>query len=364
MKILVNDLARQTESVRAEILSAVTAVVDSGWFVLGNSCAAFEQQFAAYCGAQHCVGLANGTDALELALRALGIGAGKRVAIVANAGFYSATALLSIGAIPVFVDVDADTHLLNLDQLRNLARSGKIDAAIVTHLFGLMADMAAIRRIADEAGIPVIEDCAQSHGAQRGGRRAGSIGHAAAFSFYPTKNLGALGDGGAVVTSDAAIAAKVTSLRQYGWTSKYRTGAQGGRNSRLDEVQAAVLLAKLPRLDGWNKRRRGIATRYSSGITHPRIKCPPVRGSEYVAHLYVVTCEDRPSLRQHLEVAGIATDVHYPLPDHQQLALQGMGPAPRLPVTENLAETALTLPCFAELTDSEVAFVIEHVNRW
>ena len=364
MKILVNDLARQTESVRAEVLAAITAVVDSGWFVLGKNCAAFERQFAAYCGAEHCVGLANGTDALELALRALGIGGGKRVAIVANAGFYSATALLSIGAIPVFVDVDADTHLLNLEQFRDLARSGKVDAAIVTHLYGLMADMTAIRRIADEAGIPVIEDCAQSHGAERGGRRAGSVGHAAAFSFYPTKNLGALGDGGAVVTSDAAIAAKVTSLRQYGWTSKYRTGAQSGRNSRLDELQAAVLLAKLPRLDGWNRRRREISARYSSEITNSRVKCPPVRGGEYIAHLYVVTCEDRSSLRRHLETAEVATDVHYPLPDHQQPALQGIGSLPRLPVTENLAEMVLTLPCFAEMTDNEVAYVIEQVNRW
>lgn len=362
MKILVNDLKRQTASARGEILAAITAIVDSGWFVLGKSCTTFEQQFAAYCGARHCVGVANGTDALELALRGLGIGAGHRVAIVANAGFYAATALLAIGASPVFVDVDADTHLMNPDRLREVA--GEVNAVIVTHLFGLMADMSTIMRVAGDAGIAVIEDCAQAHGAERDGRRAGSVGHAAAFSFYPTKNLGALGDGGAVVTSDAAIAARVTCLRQYGWTSKYRTGEHGGRNSRLDELQGAILLAKLPRLDGWNGRRREIAGQYSGRISNRRVRCPPVRGGEYIAHLYVVTCDDRASLRQHLEAAGIATDIHYPLPDHRQLALRPDGSLPPLPVTEALAEKVLTLPCFAELTDSEVDFVIERINCW
>ena len=194
--------------------------------------------------------------------------------------------------------------------------------------------------------------------------RAGSVGDVACFSFYPTKNLGGIGDGGAVVTSDRELLERLKSLRQYGWETKYHVVRSGGRNSRLDEIQAAVLSAKLPYLDGWNARRRDIAARYSTAISHPKITCPPVRGEEYVAHLYVVTCEDRADLQKHLSAAEISSDIHYPIPDHLQPAMAGLMPGSSLPVTEHLAGHILTLPCFPELTDAEVDRIIARVNSW
>ncbi|WP_256862538.1 DegT/DnrJ/EryC1/StrS aminotransferase family protein [Microbispora sp. GKU 823] len=196
------------------------------------------------------------------------------------------------------------------------------------------------------------------------GRRAGSFGAAASFSFYPTKNLGALGDGGAVVTGSPEVAERVKRLRQYGWESRYRAGVRGGRNSRLDEMQAAILRAKLPLLDGWNERRREIAARYSREIANPRVTCPPVHGEEFTGHLYVVTSDDRQALRAHLAGASILTDVHYPVPDHRQPVLAEFGEWPGLPVTDDLSASILTLPCYAELSDEEVTRVISSVNTW
>jgi len=363
-KILVNDLYRHTTSVRDEVIAAMTQVVDSAWFVHGKACAAFEQAFAEYCGTAHCAGVANGTDALELGLRGIGVTSGTRVATVANASFYTATALFAIGAHPVFIDVDATTQLMDLGHLREALDREPVDAVVVTHLYGLMHDMQAVMEICRPRGVRVLEDCAQAHGARRGGQRAGSWGDAATFSFYPTKNLGAIGDGGAVVTNDAGVADRVRLLRQYGWTKKYEVGVLGARNSRLDELQAAVLLAKLPHLDGWNARRRDIASRYSEGINHPRIQVPPRRGDEYVAHLFVIRCEDRESLKGHLAGAGVATDIHYPVPDHRQPAIASLADWPALPVTEALASNVLTLPLYPELSDDEVTEVIQAVNAW
>lgn len=360
-RILVNDLGRQVGA--GEIRDAVERVIASGWYVLGQECAMFEREFADYCGTAFCIGVGNGTDALELSFRALGL-ANKRVATVANAGFYSTTALVAAGAFPVYVDVDPERQLMDLDGLAALAAAGELDAVVVTHLFGLMHDMQAILSIADAASIPVIEDCAQAHGARRNGRRAGSFGDIACFSFYPTKNLGALGDGGAIVTDDPELAARLSALRQYCWEGKYRVMSPGGRNSRLDEIQAAVLRAKLPRLDAGNARRREIAARYTEGIEHPGIVCPPLRGEDYVAHLYVVTCDDPAGLRSHLAAADIATDVHYPIPDHLQPAFAARERRLSLPVTETLAAQVVTLPCFPELTDEEADRVIHHVNSW
>jgi dTDP-4-amino-4,6-dideoxygalactose transaminase len=207
----------------------------------------------------------------------------------------------------------------------------------------------------------VLEDCAQAHGAQRAERRAGAFGQAAVFSFYPTKNLGAIGDGGAIVTSDDAVAKRARRLRQYGWDLKYHVTSKGGRNSRLDEIQAAVLRAKLPHLSNWNRRRRDIARRYSTEIDGARVKVPPVRGEEYVAHLYVVQCTDRDDLRKHLSEGGIASDIHYPVPDHRQPVLAGRD-WPQLPVTDRASREILSLPCFPELTDAEVGHIIARVN--
>jgi dTDP-4-amino-4,6-dideoxygalactose transaminase len=359
--VAINDLRRHAAALRHIVNPAVERVIDRGYYVLGPECAAFEQEFALYCGVGHCVGVANGTDALELSFRALGLGEGSRVATVANAGLYTVTALRAIGAVPIFVDVDPITQLMDL---RILAGMSGFDAIVVTHLFGRLHDMDELMRIAARASVPVIEDCAQAHGASRNGRRAGSFGSVASFSFYPTKNLGAAGDGGGILTNDPAIAERARILRQYGWDKKYHSVVAGGRNSRLDELQAAILRVKLPLLDQWNERRREIASQYSRRIVNPRIICPSVPEDGYVAHLYVATCDDREGLRQHLHESGIVTDVHYPVPDHFQPSLANAGPWPTLPVTEKLARQNVTLPCYPELRDDEVDRVINSINGW
>lgn len=362
----INDLGRHTAAMQSEIEAAVLRVVQSGWYVLGKEVQAFEQEFAAYCGAAYCVTLANGTDALELALRAFGIGPGCRVLTVANAGMYSTTAIRAVGASPVFIDVDAPTLLVDGDRLEQALRDdGGTDAVILTHLYGRIGDdIGRIVDVARAAGVPVIEDCAQAHGASVQGRRAGTFGDVGCFSFYPTKNLGALGDGGAVVSDSEAMAAAIRQLRQYGWSEKYVSSRSGGRNSRLDEVQAAVLRAKLPRLDVWNQRRRQIATRYSREIANPAVRCPAVSGENYVAHLYVVRTVDRAGLKEHLRRRGVPFDVHYPIPDYRQPSIMDFFAGVSLAETEAACRQVLTLPCFPEMSDEEVSDVIAAVNDW
>lgn len=360
----INDLDRHTRPLQQELNAAVSRVLQSGWFVLGPEVTAFEQEFAAYCGSAHCVSLANGTDALELALRALGIGPGKTVLTVANAGMYSSVGILATGATPLYADISADTLLLDAAEVKRLLDQRSVDAIIVTHLYGLLADIEDIVRLAKTRGIPVVEDCAQAHGAMRAGKKAGSFGDIACFSFYPTKNLGALGDGGAIATSRQDLADRVRQLRQYGWGGKYHVALPGGRNSRLDEMQAAILRIKLPLLDRWNSRRRDIATRYSQGIKHPKITTPKVHGTEYVAHLFVIRTAERDRLRQHLTTNGIPTDVHYPVPDYAQAAYRHLFNGMDLPVTEHACAEVLTLPCFPEMTDAEVDNIIARVNAW
>ena len=335
----INDLQRHTAAIRELLQSAIGRVVARGWYILGPEVEAFESEFAQWCGAPHCVTVANGTDALELALKAVGIGAGHRVATVANAGMYSTAAILACGAIPVWVDVDAATMNMSADRLSGI----QADAVIVTHLYGRMAAMPDLLTAAHAA--PVIEDCAQAHGAMLNGRRAGTWGAAGAFSFYPTKNLGALGDGGAVVTGNSDVAARVRALRQYGWTSKYTSAVRGGRNSRLDEMQAAILRVKLPLVDGWNERRRHIAAAYGGGRG----------GASDVVHLYVLRHPQRDEIRTAFRDRGIATEVHYPIPDYCQPAVNA--PDVNLPETARCCSQVLTLPCFPEMTDAEVAEV-------
>lgn len=362
--IPVNSLVRQLEPLRDALLAAITGVVDGGHFVLGAGVDAFETAFASYCGVGHCVGVANGSDALELALRAVGVAPGDSVALPANAAMYATGAALACGAEPLFVDV---TEASTLDPAA-LARACAADApraVVVTHLYGRLADIGPIARLCADHHVALVEDCAQAHGARAGdGRRAGAFGDAAAFSFYPTKNLGAIGDAGAVVCNDPGLAARLRALRQYGWERKYVNAVAGGRNSRLDELQARVLALKLPLLDDWNRRRREVANRYSHGIRNDRIAVPAPAGEEYVAHLYVVHSDDRDALRAHLAHAGIASDVHYPVPDHRQPCFHGRYRDLSLPVTERQCATALTLPCFPELTDDEVAHVIDACNRF
>ncbi len=363
--IPVNSLLRHIAPIQDELTAAAAAVVRSGYFVLGPRVSAFEQEFAAYCGVKHCIGVANGTDALELSLKAIGVSAGDSVVVAANAAMYGTSAVLACSANPVFVDTLTETATLSPEALKSALERTSVKAVIVTHLYGRLADMDAICAICDAHGVAVVEDCAQAHGARDAkGKLAGSFGSVASFSFYPTKNLGALGDGGAVATSDPLIAEAVRKLRQYGWTQKYTNGLAGGRNSRLDEIQARMLSLMLPLLDGWNSRRREIANRYSHGIINPLIRTPKPGGDEYVGHLYVVRCDDRDSLRRHLTAAGIQSDIHYPLPDHRQPVFAGAYDSLSLPNTEADAATVLTLPCFPELDDSEADRVIEACNQF
>jgi len=365
-RIPVNSLSRHIAPLHAALSARAHDVIGSGRFVLGPGVAEFEEAFAAYCRAPHCIGVANGSDALELALRAVGTRPGDRVAITANAAMYATLAVLACGAEPVFVDVlddEATIDPIALDAALR-ARSG-ITAVVATHLYGRLARMDAIVAACRVRDVAIVEDCAQAHGARAAdGRMAGTFSDAGCFSFYPTKNLGALGDGGAVVARDAGVAARVRSLRQYGWEQKYVNALPDGRNSRLDELQARCLSLMLPLLDGWNARRRDIAGRYSTGIANARIATPPIASRDYVAHLYVVHSEQRDELRAHLDAAGIDTDVHYPVPDHRQPCHEGRYDDVALPVTERHARTALTLPCFPELNDEEVATVIEACNRF
>ena len=361
--IPINALGRHIAPLQEPLARIAAEVIASGYFVLGPGVKAFEEAFASWCGVAAVVGVANGTDALELALKAVGVGAGDRVAVAPNAAMYGTSAVLACGGEPQFVDVDA-LGLMSLETLQSsVGRDGLPKAVIVTHLYGRLAAIEAIADWCAAQGVAVVEDCAQAHGATRG-RRAGAFGDIAAFSFYPTKNLGALGDGGAVATRRPELATRVAQLRQYGWSAKYTNALPGGRNSRLDELQARFLLAMLPLLDGWNARRRQIAQRYIEGIRHPALRLPASTGEDDVAHLFVVRTPRREALAAHLKAAGVQTDVHYPVPDHRQPCFGGLYDAFVLPGAEREAREVLTLPCFPELEDAEVEAVIAACNAF
>lgn len=337
-------------------------VLDSHWYIMGEEVKGFEAEFAKYVGTQECVSLANGSDALELALRGLGVTAGDQVITVANAGFYSSTAIHAIGAVPVYVEIESETMTLCTAALRPLLEK-KPAAVIVTHLYGQMANVEAVVELASQFDVPVIEDCAQAHGARRNGKQVGSFGTIACFSFYPTKNLGALGDGGAVVTNDSGLAGRVRQLRQYGWSTKYQVAIPGGRNSRLDEMQAAILRMKLPHLDSWNEQRRSIAKRYNEAFSKFDMDLPSSTGADYVAHLYVVRINNRAKFAAALKEQGVATDIHYPIADHFQPAYDTTVPY-ALAITEETCERVISLPCFPGLNDEEVQRVIDAVTRY
>ncbi len=363
----INDLARYAEEVGGALREKAAQVLKSGYYVLGPSVREFEEGFAAYCGVPHCIGVGNGTDALEIALRAVGVQPSDHVLLAANAAMYGTSAVLAVGAKPVFVDVSASAARLEPDGIAAALQTLEVapTAVIVTHLYGRLAPMEAIVELCSTSGIALIEDCAQAHGATGpDGAKAGSYGDAATFSFYPTKNLGAVGDGGAIICTEGGIAARARQLRQYGWSSKYTNELSGGRNSRLDELQAAFLLSLLPDLDRRNHARRGIANRYSREIVHPQIAVPAVAGGEFVAHLYVVRSPQRDQLASHLKSNGISCEVHYPLADHLQPCHEGRFADYVLPETQAWCTEALTLPCFPELTADEVDRVIAACNSW
>jgi dTDP-4-amino-4,6-dideoxygalactose transaminase len=360
----INNLAAKINKFQIQINASIQRVVASGWVILGPEVKRFEAAFAGYLNASHCVTVANGTDAIELALKALGVQKNDQVATVANAGMYTTTSIMAIGATPLFMDVELDTQVVTLASVKNAIASGA-KAVVVTHLYGLaIPDIQEIATYCAAQKIALLEDCAQAHGAERNGKRVGTFGDASSFSFYPTKNLGALGDGGAVVTNSADTAQRVAQLRQYGWSSKYCVELDGARNSRLDEMQAAILLEFLPHLDEGNARRRQIAARYRSEINHSDVQHPQDHGNASVAHLYVIQSAKRAALQGHLREAQIASDVHYPIPDYKQPVFGQQFASFSLENTEHLASVILTLPCYPEMTDDEVSNVVAAVNGW
>jgi dTDP-4-amino-4,6-dideoxygalactose transaminase len=315
MTVPFNDLSL-TPNQLTLLLDQVEQVCRSGRFILGSYTAAFEAEFAKYCGVDFAVGVGNGTDALELSLRACGVGAGDEVITQANAGYYSTTVCRQIGAIPVYCDISPSTLQIDIDSIPALA-SDRTKAVVVTHLYGQLNDVGQLHEWAVDSGIKIVEDCAQSHGATHEGQVAGSFSDVAAFSFYPTKNLGGIGDGGAVATSNEQVAENVRRLRQYGWSTRGISDLPGGRNSRLDEVQAAVLSLRLKDLDDRNARRRTIAATYRAELASSNVWIPEqIAGFDHVAHLFVICHDRRDELLRRLADQGIGTAVHYSLPDH------------------------------------------------
>jgi dTDP-4-amino-4,6-dideoxygalactose transaminase len=351
------DLKAQCETLKDEVTEAIRSVLDSARFIGGESLEAFERDFAAYCQVRYARGMANGTDALHLALRALGIGHGDEVITTAYTFIATAAAIIATGARPVFVDINPDTYTIDPNMIEH-ALTGRTRAIVPVHLFGQPADMDPINDIARRRRLYVVEDAAQAHGAEYQGVRTGALGDIACFSFYPAKNLGAYGDGGAVTTNNTAIAERIERLRDHGRTTHY-IHAEIGFNSRLDALQAAVLRIKLRRLDEWNANRRRAAEWYAAELAQSRIKTPFVRhGSTHVYHLYVIATNERDAMRSKLDEAGVATGIHYPLPLHLQPALTHLGyRRGDLPGCEAMAARSLSLPMFPELGRDQVRHI-------
>lgn len=348
------DIAAQNAEVREELDAAWRRVTDRGWFILGEEVAAFEHEFAAYCEAAHCVGVGNGLDALHLILRGFGIGPGDEVIVPAHTFIATWLAVMFAGARPVPVEPDERTCNIDAGRIES-AITPRTRAIIAVHLYGQPADMDVIAEVGRRHGLKVIEDAAQSHGARYKGRRTGGLGDAAGFSFYPGKNLGALGDGGAVVTNDEALASRIHALRNYGGETKYRHD-EPGFNSRLDELQAAFLRVKLQRLDDWNRRRRELAKRYIECLEGTGIGLPVVPDwAESVWHLFVVRTQRRDALQRYLAELGIGTMVHYPMPPHRQAACSAVvGTDQHLPLAVALSSEVLSLPMGPMLAQNEV----------
>jgi dTDP-4-amino-4,6-dideoxygalactose transaminase len=350
---------------REAIDAAVRRVLESGWYILGKEVAAFEREFAAWLGAGHAWGVASGTDAVEIALRACGVRPGDEVIAPAHTASASIAAIEHAGAVPVLVDIEPVTHGLDPEKLRDTvharASGGRLKAVLVVHLYGHPAELDAIAAITREAGLRLVEDCAQAHGAQWRDRTVGTFGDAAAFSFYPTKNLGALGDGGAVVTNEAAVAEQIRLLREYGWRERYRSD-QSGINSRLDEMQAAILRAKLVALDADNARRRAIAGHYDTVLARLGAPSPVVRGGAvHVYHQYAIRHPRRHEWQALLRECGVGSAVLYPFAIHQQPAYgtrvpHGVG---GLTTSEQVCREVLCLPVHPQLSDTDVARVAD-----
>jgi dTDP-4-amino-4,6-dideoxygalactose transaminase len=358
------DLVAQHQGIKNEVQAAIAQVLEEMQLFLGPNVQAFEEEFAAYCGATHAVGVGSGTDALVLALRAAGVGPGDEVITVAHTFFADVEAIALVGARPVFVDVEPDTYCLDPAQLE--ARiTPRTRAVIPVHLCGQPADMAPILAIARRHGLFVLEDACQAHGAIYQGRRVGTWGDAACFSFYCSKNLGAYGEGGALVTDDAQLAGTVRRLRDHGSARRYEH-VEIGTNARLDEIQAAVLRVKLRHLDNWNGQRAAVAAAYDAALVGSGLELPTVRPDRtHVYHLYAVQSTRREALKAHLSERGVTTGVHYPAPAHLQPVARTWSNGPgSLPVTEGVAERVLSLPMYPELTKEQIAYVVDCVRTF
>jgi dTDP-4-amino-4,6-dideoxygalactose transaminase len=348
------------ESVKAEINAGVARVLESGWYLQGEEVKAFEAEFAAWNDLAQVVGVGNGTDALELALRVFDIGQGDEIIAPTHTATATIAAIELTGATPVLVDIDDQTYTLDVAAVRQ-AITSRTRAIIPVHLYGHPADLDSLLSIAREHNLKLLEDCAQAHGALYHGKRVGSVGDITAFSFYPTKNLGALGDGGAVGSTTPAYIERARAIAQYGWHQRYISD-EVGMNTRLDELQAVILRAKLRTLDADTQRRVSIADRYTAALKG-KVTVPYVaEGCDPVYHLYVIRHPQRDALRQHLSAKQVGTAIHYPLPNHLQPAYKGrLGEVGSFPIAERITQEILSLPLYPELTDEQVDYVIDAV---
>ena len=347
-----------------DLRGAFDRVFASSWYISGEQDTLFEKAFAEYCGCRYCIGVGNGLDALMLSLKALGVGEGDEVIVPSDTFIATALAVTYVGAKPVFIEPDIRTF--NIDPQRiEAAVSERTRAIMPVHLYGQPCDMDPIMELAERYGLYVVEDCAQAHGAEYKGKKVGSFGHAAGFSFYPGKNLGALGDAGAVVTNDERLAGKIRALANYGSDYKYHH-IYKGNNSRLDELQAAFLSAKLPHLDRMNRDRQRTAGLYTEGIRNPKVITPFVPEEVVpVWHIYAVRCEERDALEKHLKEKGIGTNKHYPIPMHMQVCYKDLGiPEGALPIAERISATELSLPLYYGMTEDEIGYVIDAINEF
>lgn len=363
MTLLVWGYLPEYEKEREDILDAVDTVFRSGRLVLGPSVSSFEREFAEYHGVRHCVGVDNGTNAIVLGLRAIGVGRGDEVITVSNTAAPTVVAIDAVGATPVFVDIHPDTYLMDVDQVA-AAITDRTRCLLPVHLYGQCVDMAPLEALAAAHGLPILEDCAQAHGARHHDRIAGSMGKLAAFSFYPTKVLGGYGDGGATVTSDDEIDANLRRLRYYGMESRYYVVATPGYNSRLDEVQAEILRRKLTRLDGYIAQRRAIADRYAEALADTDLVLPRTApGNDHVYYVYVVRHPRRDKIIEALKSHGIELNISYPWPVHTQSGFAHLGyQKGSLPVTEAVADEIFSLPMFASLGGADQDWMIDKLR--
>lgn len=356
------DLHKINERFRDEIDSRIKQVLDSGWYLLGNQDKEFEKNFAQYCGVKHCIGCANGLDALNLIIRAYGFGAGDEIIVPANTYIASILAISENGCTPVLVEPDINTYNINPDLIEEKI-TNKTKAILIVHLYGQAVQMEKIWALAKKYDLKIIEDSAQAHGAFYQGKRVGNLGDASGFSFYPGKNLGCMGDGGAVTTNDDELASKLRAIANYGSHKKY-CNLYKGVNSRLDEIQAAILDVKLKHLDADNSRRREIAKYYRENIKNSKIVLPQAYDEKaHVWHVFVVRCENRESFQKYLEEKGIQTLIHYPTPPHKQDAYKEWNHL-SYPITEKIHHEVMSLPISPVMTDEEVKKVVEAVNGY